>query len=342
MIPQPKQQKRVRTPLVIIVVAIATLLSQCGWHDASAQVPSDSGFVMIDGVLVEDVDIAVVADSIGAGMAASMKPVRFMPNGNLAGDFDDNPAQIIQGPWPNCPQVLKAWPFRLANQTGKKVVNLSCGGATTSDMLNGSATRPPQISDPRLKTAETVLVMAGANNIKFADGLVCMVTQFPCTETDLPQMFSALKQLQADLVQLLNAIRQVNPQAQLRLVGYPTLFAENSQLNQLLCPGIQPEEVALSLKAQSQLVEAGLDAVAEVKAAGGNVEFFNPRLADPRIIPTDAGPMIAVSDACTDSPARIITSITNSVKPQEQVVHPNDGGHQWYADLIQEDLGLAG
>ena len=323
-----------------MIVAITTMLAQCGgWHEVSAK--ADTSHIQ-PGDNHDEIDIVVVGDSIAAGPASSMWPVHITADGRIAGDFNDDPRQIRAGPWPDCPQVGTAWPFRLAEQSGKRVVDLACSGATISDIVDGTATRPSQLDENIIKRAKRVLVVAGANDVKFADGLMCMILR-DCTEADLPEMFAKLASLQGDLTRLLNKIVEINPQAAVTLVGYPTLFAANSQLHPLLCPGIMPADVSLSLKAQGLMIQADEGAVATVKAAGGNVSFFNPQQAAPRLIPTASnGMMFAVSDACTDTPARIITSPTNTVDPIQQMIHPNMGGHIWYADLLQEELGLAG
>lgn len=286
--------------------------------------------------------VVVLGDSIGAGPAASMKPVRFTPYGHLVGDFNDDPAQIRLGPWPDCPQVGKAWPFRLDTSPQFSVVNNACSGATIDDVMNGTkAGRSSQLNQAVID-ADIVLIVVGANDVGFVDALICMVTRFDCTKADLASLFNKLSALQTDLVRLLNKVVQMNPRALVKMVGYPILFSETSELNQVLCPGVMPVERDLSLEAQQKMVSSTEAAVQEMQAIGGNVGFINPQTVANRSILTDAGPMTAVSDACTDTPARIITSITNSVDPIQQVVHPNEGGHRWYADLIQEDLELVG
>lgn len=312
-----------------IVLALAVLLQQCGWHELSS--------ARAETAQVEK-KVVVLGDSIGAGMAASLQPVRIV-DGKILGTIQEDPSQILPGPWPNCPQVTKAWPFLLDKSPKFHVVNKACGGAKIHD-VEGDEDSPSQLTED-LADADYVLIVVGANDIGFADGLICMVFR-DCTRTDpaMVDLFAKISALRGDLVRLLTKVVQLSPRALVKMVGYPTLFA--GQLHPLLCPGIQSPEVSLSLEAQREMVNSTEAAVQEMQAAGGNVGFFNPQLAGPRWIPSNEGTVEAVSDACADAPGRIITSPTNSLDPIQQVIHPNEGGHRWYADLIQEDLELAG
>lgn len=288
--------------------------------------------------------VVVVGDSIGAGPASTMDPVPVTLNGYLTGDFNDDPTQIRLGPWPDCPQVGKAWPFRLDNKSPKfSVVNNACSGATVDDVMNGTkAGRPSQLNQAVID-ADIVLVVVGANDAGFIDGLMCIFTKFDCIRTDLADMFAKLAALRDEMARLLNRVVQMNPDAMIRMVGYPILFAEDSQLNPFLCPGITPGERDLSLAAQQQMVQSTEAAVQRVReATGGNVGFMNPQTASLGLVPTDFGMMTPVFDACTDTPARAITSPTNSLDPIQQVVHPNSNGHAWYTDFVQSELELAG
>jgi lysophospholipase L1-like esterase len=145
--------------------------------------------------------IAVLGDSTAAGLGN--RPL-------------DNPTQADKA----CRRSSDAYPVALAQQTHRQVVSLACSGATiTSGVLgpqdvNGQ-TLPPQIDDPAVAKASTIVVSIGANDVKWSDILrICAVSR-DCDnaaeqayfQSHLAQFSSSWLQLVTDLQKLPNRPR---------------------------------------------------------------------------------------------------------------------------------------
>lgn len=151
------------------------------------------------------------------------------------------------------------YPSLVAAALGLRLVDVSCGGATTDNLIdtpqNGLA---PQID---ALTADTglVSVTAGGNDLGYV-GIAgtCGLGETPCTvdEADLQRKATALV---ANLRKLFDAIRQRSPKATIVFVTYPRMVTDTA------CPALdfEPAEAAAFAKVATALEDAFLTAAAD-------------------------------------------------------------------------------
>jgi hypothetical protein len=130
-----------------------------------------------------------------------------------------------------CERSAHNYPNQLADQLGLELIDVTCGGATTANLISSPhGDHPPQLAavtvDTRLAT-----ITAGGNDLGCtAATLICLgaaqhgqpCTQIPTAE----QTTQSAAALRTDPVMLLKAVASAAPHAQIYVVGYPRVFPD--------------------------------------------------------------------------------------------------------------------
>jgi len=152
------------------------------------------------------------------------------------------------GPSTNaCAQSTMNYPHTVAAKLGLKLIDVSCGGATTTHVTRpqtiGSIRRPPQ-ADALSRRTDLVTISLGANDFN-AFGLVafgCVAVRFqdlqgaPCQKADAASASTIESMIQVTEDRLIKAIRWVAeraPSARILVIGYPEIFPESGPCAQL-------------------------------------------------------------------------------------------------------------
>jgi lysophospholipase L1-like esterase len=176
-------------------------------------------------------------------------------------------------PW-FCFRSRDNYAHQLARLRGLSLVDVSCGGATTSDILEGGlALQGPQIDAVSAET-ELVTVTIGGNDIGYLANLMAMGCDDrtpwllrrlgACTTRSADQMELALPRLFDQLVAIIGEVRRRAPDARIVLVNYPVVLPERGTCAQL---GLSAEQVAQMRGIAEQLADF-TRAAAEGRGAG--------------------------------------------------------------------------
>lgn len=116
-----------------------------------------------------------------------------------------------------CHRSRDSYALALANATGSNVTNLACSGATISagllgPQVAGQRTVPPQIDNPAVKAASTIIVSVGANDLQWSNMLRFCAVTVSCNDNAEQAFFQQrLALFSTDYLQLLSAL-QLLPQ----------------------------------------------------------------------------------------------------------------------------------
>lgn len=116
-----------------------------------------------------------------------------------------------------CRRSRDSYALALANATGSNVTNLACSGATIAagllgPQIAGQRTVPPQIDNPAVKTASTIIVSVGANDLQWSNMLRFCAISVSCNDNAEQAFFQQrLALFSTDYLQLLSAL-QLLPQ----------------------------------------------------------------------------------------------------------------------------------
>jgi lysophospholipase L1-like esterase len=148
----------------------------------------------------------------------------------------------------DCLQTTTNYPHKVAAKLGLKLKDVSCGGATTTNVTApqtiGSTHRPPQ-GDALSRDTDLVTISLGANDFNtfgtVAFGCIALRTEdppgAPCQKADAAATARTLEQNTQDTEQLLvDAIRLVAeraPSARIIVVGYPEFFPKSGPCAEL-------------------------------------------------------------------------------------------------------------
>ncbi|MDP9141435.1 MAG: SGNH/GDSL hydrolase family protein [Pseudomonadota bacterium] len=164
-------------------------------------------------------------------------------------------------PW-FCFRSRDNYAHHLAKLRGLSLVDVSCGGATTTDILEGGlALLGPQMDAVTAET-ELVTVTIGGNDIGYLANLMAMGcndrtpwlvrTIGACTVRSVDQMEQALPRLFDQLVSIIGEVHRRAPDARIVLVNYPTVLPEGGTCEQL---GLSAEQVAQMRDIAEKLAE---------------------------------------------------------------------------------------
>lgn len=116
-----------------------------------------------------------------------------------------------------CNRSRDSYAAVLATASASNVTNLACSGATIvqgilGDQKAAQLTIQPQIDDPAVKNASTIIVSIGANDLQWADFLRVCAVSVSCDDNAEQAFFQQrLASFSTDYLQLLSAL-QVLPQ----------------------------------------------------------------------------------------------------------------------------------
>jgi lysophospholipase L1-like esterase len=157
--------------------------------------------------------------------------------------------------------------------TGLSLVDMSCGGATTKDILEGGlAMLPPQIGAVTEET-ELVTVTIGGNDIGYLGNLMAMSCDSTtpwylsaigaCRIRSAEQMERDLPKLGEHLVAIIDEVRRRAPRARIVLLNYQTILPQSGTCERL---GLSSEQVDLMRGIAAKLAGT-TDAVAKAHGA---------------------------------------------------------------------------
>lgn len=157
-----------------------------------------------------------------------------------------------------CARSTNGYPQQLARTLGLKLVDMSCGGATAANVLNGGQFfQGPQI---RTINADTrlVTITVGGNDIHYIGDLSLLAARRSTTLWGSlvrhfwngPEKTRDYSQLQRNLIAILQAIHRQAPRARIIVALYPTILPQTGT-----CPRLQlsVEETDLMRQVANQL-----------------------------------------------------------------------------------------
>lgn len=133
-----------------------------------------------------------------------------------------------------CARSLNNYAQQLAQRRGLVLTDVSCSGATTSGVLAGWASLPPQI-DALTPETRLVTITIGGNDVGYIGGLMAAscqqaksVDNARCPKIGTPgeERWTALE---AALRRIADEVRQRSPKARLIWVDYPVVLPERGQ-----------------------------------------------------------------------------------------------------------------
>ncbi|AXQ27823.1 SGNH/GDSL hydrolase family protein [Solimonas sp. K1W22B-7] len=212
----------------------------------------------------------------------------------MGSSFAAGPAiteEAENSPW-FCARSRDNYAHQLARLRGLSLVDVSCGGATTKDILEGGrALQPAQIEAVTGET-ELVTVTIGGNDIGYLANLMAMGcddgtpwyvrSMGGCTTRSMAAMEQALPKLLNQLVAIIDEVHRRAPAAQVVLVNYQTVLPESGTCERL---GLSEAQVARMRDIAGQLSEV------TYAAAQGHGALL-----------MDAGRITRGHDACAEVP----------------------------------------
>lgn len=209
------------------------------------------------------------------------------------------------------------YPRQVAEALDLELVDVSCGGATTPQVIDQpQGDLPPQAGAVTADT-ELVTVTIGGNDIGYiATAFACGDPATECT-VDQAALDAGIPGVRTSLLSLVELLRTTAPDATIVLVTYPLLVPETA------CPALSftPTEAALVRDIGARLQGA----FEEVAAETGVV------LVDPYTAPGDHGP-------CAPDGERWVVG-RQPAQGEALAYHPNAEGHAAIAELVVEALG---
>lgn len=207
-----------------------------------------------------------------------------------------------------CQRSTENWPTRLAAALDLTLRDVSCSGATTSDL---SATLA---SGAVPGDAGLVTVSAGGNDGGLFLSLIqaCRAGADPCRAYVDDRAPAILGTTTTELASLLTRVRTTAPDARVLLVGYPRILPASGTCT---AAGIPAADASSVVKAES-----ALDTALAAAASTAGVEYVSLRAASQG------------HDACAGDQAW-----TNGVTPRTGdgiVFHPNARGMKAVADVV--------
>jgi lysophospholipase L1-like esterase len=226
----------------------------------------------------------------------------------------------------NCLRSATDYPHRIAASLRLKLADVSCDGATTSDILTQTqGSNPPQITAVT-PTASLVTVTIGGNDINYLGSAFACSAAYAtggCSATvNKAQLSPLVDQLPSKLEATVRAIRSAAPHASIVLVTYPEIIP----MDPSICPALHltPED-ANTIAWLGQSLEAASVQVAQQQ---GIV------LADPYVLADGHGP-------CAPSGQAWVFGSTVTVSPSTGnfPFHPTDAGRAEMASLVESAIG---
>lgn len=149
---------------------------------------------------------------------------------------------IVPGTPKRCGQTVNNYPRLLAERLGLHLVDASCGGATTANILGPWSELPAQIAavapDTRLVT-----VTIGGNDVGYVRDLFQTMCRGARCPSALPITDADWATLERNMRQIARDVQQRAPRAKLVFVDYLRIIPDGA-----LCPAValNPDQAALS------------------------------------------------------------------------------------------------
>lgn len=221
-----------------------------------------------------------------------------------------------------CHRSPQAYPRLLQNERGLgSTAFVACGGATLSNILGGQWNEPSQLSVLSEET-EDVTLTAGGNDVGFKWYILgCTVECGPGTSV-YSAMISGINDpaFKSSLINTYEAILEAAPTADLYVADYPYLAAEDATT----CQGLDFSGAYDVQEALNAVIGA---AVAEVALSSNRIFMVRTN---------SSGSPFAGKHLCngSDSYFNGLVSWPNA----EYSLHPNEEGHEAYADIFEEAM----
>ena len=180
-----------------------------------------------------------------------------------------------------CLRSDRNYPHLVANRLEDvQLLDVSCGGATTDDILQSQVMTDGTVHQPQLAAVsagtDIVTVGIGANDANFTALVLYECSAFrhsdpggsPCREANATRIGLALDAIKTRLVEVLEAITARAPDARVLVIGYPRFLPESGD-----CPQRMPlarGDVGFVLDSLDRLIEA-----VDAAAAEAGVEYVD-------------------------------------------------------------------
>lgn len=233
-------------------------------------VPRRSALALVALVLAAGSALVAPAGAASASESHARAPLAGLGDSYSSGEGAP-PYEAASG---TCDRSPLAWPRQVGAGLGRPVDLLACSGATTADVLQGSATQPDQIAAlaalrprPRLVT-----ITIGGNDVGFGPVLATCVAA-NCVDAVHTSERLAVTVLPGRLAATYRAIHAAVPGARLVVVGYPSLVPR-SDADVTGCPWLTPDERAALTRGARVL-----DGVIAVEAWRAHATYVDVRRA---------------------------------------------------------------
>ncbi len=233
-----------------------------------------------------------------------------------------------------CWRSKNAAQYLVAKNLGLELVDASCGGAVTDNLLNIEQEGiPPQLSNV---TSETKLVTMtiGGNDTALLYALNCIQTS-DCADNALMTTLMNLRilGLPAKLEAVYAAITSKAPHAKIRHAGYPLIISppgEPAGTCSAWLTGREAETFHTLLTATNDKIKETVARFAE--AHGTDIAYVDPLANGSPFMARDEGQLL---DGCSASAKRYMNGPLDGA---EGGWHPNIHGQRMYADLYEASL----
>jgi lysophospholipase L1-like esterase len=237
---------------------------------------------------------------------------------------------------PRCGRSDHNYPHVAAAKLGMELKDVSCGNATTKELSEpqrdqqGNQINAPQL-DALNEDTDVVTLGIGGNDIGFSEIVRTCVTRGlinptgnPCqrhyTETGTDQLVAAIGATAPKVATALDEIHRRAPDAQVFVVGYPTILPATGPGCFLTVPIAAGDVPYLR-----DVVIGGLNTMLASTAQAHNANFIDT-----------ATPTVG-HDVCQPSGVRYIEGVNPA--PPAAAVHPNAAGMAAIGDVVARALG---
>lgn len=221
----------------------------------------------------------------------------------------------------DCLRSARAYPELLGASLGG-VASSACAGASTADVLSG------QLGDLGPAT-RLVTLTVGVNDADWQGVLLACATGGDLTCAAAVQAAAAdLASLPLDIAQLLGAIRQQAPAAQILVTGYPHLFGDVS--GTCTVGAFQGTRVTFSA-AEAGAINQAITGVNALIAGG--VALYATSTGDPGVAYVDVTAAFDGHGLC-DTGDRWISGLVSGVATFDRSFHLNAAGQRAYAGIL--------
>jgi lysophospholipase L1-like esterase len=255
-------------------------------------------------------------------------------SGTGAGDYQDGTG-VPNGCWRSANSYSETLVERLRGEgVPVSFANVSCSGATTSDLSQPFKGEPPQL-DALTRNTHVVSLTVGTSDIDFAGyGAQCIAAD--CSGPAAQEMLSRMPAVGENVAALLAEIKARSPKAVIVMTGYGSQLTEGENAQGVpLDPICDPAYFSSQERVDGNAVARALDATLRATAQEANATFVSPYVDSVNLHPTFEGHSLCES---TEPYYRGLEALAPGQEGMEAVLHLNAAGQGALADLIQEQL----